>query len=277
MVSGGKGANQAVCAARLGAEVTFVGCVGSDVFGEKALENLRQEGLHTESVRKDESLPSGIALIVVDDKGENAIVVAPGANSGVCPSDIDHAREAIADADAVLLQFEIPLETVSHAIETAKSLGVRTILNPAPMRPVPDDLLSKVDVLILNQHEAAQLLGRGEGGDDLDAKSAAHELAALEVPVVVITLGSQGAYVFADGRGADIEPIKVNAVDTTAAGDAFTGAFACALAEDKDPFEAAKYAGLVAAISVTRPGAQTSLPDRGEVKRLGSTLSISSD
>ena len=266
MVPGGKGANQAVCAAKLGADVKLVARVGDDVFGEKSLENFRSVGIDTQFVTRDKAHPSGVALIGVDAKGENAIIVAPGANAALTPADVDRAKDAIADADVVVLQLEIPAETVNHTIELANELGVRIVLNPAPLRHIPTQVLGKVDVVVPNQHEAAGLLGRVGEGAELDAESAARELRALGVKAVVITLGSEGAYVADDNVSQFIEPMKVKAVDTTAAGDAFTASLACGLSEGFDIVEAARFAARVAAISVTRMGAQPSMPTRNEVE-----------
>ncbi len=268
MVPGGKGANQAVCAARLGADVFLVARVGSDVFGQSSLDNFRLVGVNTDFVVRDPYAPSGVALIVVDKNAENAIVVAPGANGNLAPADVDRAWETISKADAVLLQFEVPLETVYYTVDMCRSMGVKTILNPAPMIAVPREFLAKVDVIVLNQHEAAQLLGR-DSGDDLDARSAAGQLLAIGVGCVVITLGAEGAFVATDGVAEHIEPVRVQAVDTTAAGDAFTTAFACGLVEGKGPVEAARFAAKVGAIVVTRMGAQPSMPSREEVERFG--------
>ncbi len=266
MVPGGKGANQAVCAAKLGADVKFVARVGDDSFGEASLDNLAATGVDTRFVTKDHSTPSGVALIVVDEKGENAIVVAPGANLRLTPEDVDRARDAIAGADAVVLQLEIPQDTVAHTIEVARSLGVRIVLNPAPIRPISRELLGMVDVLIPNQHEAADLIGRPGEGRDIDPSTAATELRAYGAGAVVITLGGKGSYVCAEGISEVIEPMRVTPVDTTAAGDAFTASLACGLAEGQDISSAVRFATKVAAISVTRMGAQSSLPSREEVE-----------
>ena len=266
MVPGGKGANQAVCAAKLGADVKFVARIGDDIFGETSLNNFHCVGIDTKYVIKDTETPSGVALIVVDAGGENAIVVAPGANYKLTPEDVDKARDAIAAADMVVLQFEIPSKTVVHTIELAKSLGVKVVLNPAPIRPMPLEVLSMVDILVPNQHEAAELLGRAGEGDTLDAESSARELLALGVKFVVITLGSKGAYVAGENVSEYIAPKRVTAVDTTAAGDAFTAALSCGLAEGLDIIEAANFATRVAAIVVTRMGAQTSMPTRNEIE-----------
>lgn len=265
MVPGGKGANQAVCAARLGADVKLVARVGDDVFGETSISNFTDAGVDTTFVTRDPHHANGVALIAVDDRGENAIVVAPGANSALLPGDVDRARDAIAAADAVVLQLEIPADTVEHTVDLARSLGGRVILNPAPIRPVPREVLGRVNVLTPNQHEAAGLLGRLGEGESIDPEPAARELLALGAATVVITLGSRGAYVAQSDEARLIEPMKVTPVDTTAAGDAFTASLACGLAEGMEVFDAARFASRVAAISVTRVGAQPSMPTRAEV------------
>jgi ribokinase len=266
MVPGGKGANQAVCAARLGAEVKLVARVGDDVFGETSLANFCSVGVDTEFVIRDPDHPSGVALIALDAKGENAIVVAPGANLALTPADVDRAADAIRAADVVVLQLEIPAETVEHTIDLARSMGTRVVLNPAPIRPMPREALGKVDVLVPNQHEAAELVGASSGAE-LDAESAARMLRELGALSVVITLGSRGAYVAGDTGEAFVEAFKVRAVDTTAAGDAFTASLACGIAEGMPIMEAARFAARVAAISATRMGAQSSMPSREEVDR----------
>ncbi|MCX8052540.1 MAG: ribokinase [Armatimonadetes bacterium] len=268
MVPGGKGANQAVCAAKLGADVKFVARVGDDVFGETSLANFHRVGVNTEFVIKDTDHPSGVALIVVDIAGENAIVVAPGANHALTPADVDRAAEAIRVADVVLLQLEIPSETVTHTIDLARALGVRVVLNPAPIRPISRETLAKVDVLVPNQHEAAYLVG-APSGLELEAELAARKLIELGARAVVITLGSNGAYVADESGGHFVEAYKVTAVDTTAAGDAFTASLACGIAEGMSLIDAARFATKVAALSVTRLGAQSSMPSRDEVDRLG--------
>ncbi len=266
MVPGGKGANQAVCAAKLGADVKFVARVGNDIFGETSLANFRSVGVDTQFIIKDPDAPSGVALIAVDKNGENAIVVAPGANSRLLPSDVDNARDAIANADVVVLQLEIPSETVEHTIKLSKSLGTAVVLNPAPLKPIAPKVIAGVDVIVPNQHEAAGLLGKQGEGENISAPDAARELMASGVGAVVITLGSKGAYVLSADAESHIEPYKVNAVDTTAAGDAFTASLACAIGEGANLIEAARFAAKVAAISVTRMGAQPSMPAREEVE-----------
>ena len=265
MVPGGKGANQAVCAAKLGAQVALVARIGNDLFGESSLANFRQAGVNTQYVTRDSNAPSGIALITVDEKAENAIVVAPGANYELSPEDVDNAAQEIKQARMLILQLEIPPQTVAHAIEVAHNAGVRVTLNPAPIRPLARDILKMVDVLTPNQHEAAELTGRAGEGSELDAPSAAKELMAMGPGSVVITLGNRGAYVTDGYINEFIEPIIVKPVDTTAAGDAFTAALSCALAEGMNLSDAARFTNRVAAIVVTRLGAQISMPARSEV------------
>lgn len=264
MVPGGKGANQAVCAAKLGADVTLVARVGDDAFGRMSLENFEKSGVRTDYVIVDSEHPSGIALIAVDSKGENAIVVAPGANHALAPEDVEKAESVITESDVLVVQLEIPEETVRRAIELAKSLGTQVILNPAPVRPLSKELLEQVDVLVPNQHEAAHLVGE-ESPEHLDPQQAARLLHDLGVRNVIITLGASGVFVLADSEETFVEAFKVQAVDTTAAGDAFTGALACAIAEGSRIADAARFAAKVAAISVTRMGAQSSMPSREEV------------
>ncbi len=264
MVPGGKGANQAVCAAKLGADVTLVARVGDDAFGRMSLENFEKSGVRTDYVIIDSEHPSGIALIAVDSKGENSIVVAPGANHALAPEDVENAGSVIAESDVLVVQLEIPSETVRRAIELAKLLGTQVILNPAPIRPLSKELLEQVDVLVPNQHEAAHLVGE-ESSERLDPQQAARLLRDLGVRNVIITLGAAGAFVLAGSEEMFIEAFRVQPVDTTAAGDAFTGALACAIAEGSRIVDAARFAAKVAAISVTRMGAQSSMPSREEV------------
>jgi len=267
---GGKGANQAVAAARLGADVWFVGCVGKDSYGDMLLDELSSDGINVDYVRRDESVATGIAMIAVDSHGQNAIVVAPGANHRVSTADVQSAHNAISAADVVIVQLEIPLETVAAAIDAARACGVKVVLNPAPMpegRPLPDSMLAKVDVLVPNEHEAAQMLGF-EPTRALDWTDAAIRMLAKSSGTVVITLGEAGC-VLADRDGVRaIHAIPVRAIDSTAAGDCFTGAFAVAIAEGSSADDAALFASAAAAISVTRIGAQPSLPDRAEVTQL---------
>jgi ribokinase len=265
--AGGKGANQAVAASRLGAEVWFVGCVGQDAFGEVLATEMEDAGVNTELLRRDPAEPTGVALIGVDRRGENAIIVAPGANHRVGRTDIEAARPAIAAADAVVVQLEIPLETVATAVQIARAAGVRVILNPAPVREegaVPPSLLSRVDVLTPNEHEAASLLGRATTAG-IDWAEASAALREMGVGTVIVTLGEAGCMLADDAGVRAIPAPRVAAIDTTAAGDCFTGALAVALAEGQPTDAAARVASRAAALSVTRLGAQPSLPTRAEV------------
>jgi ribokinase len=266
MVAGGKGANQAVAAARLGAAVTFIARVGGDIFGDAALRNFEIEGLDTGFVYRDEEAASGVALIVVDDTGENAIAVAPGANSRLTPDDVVRAEGRIAEADAVVLQLEVPLETVRTAIDLARRHGRRVLLNPAPARSVPEALLQQVDVLTPNETEAEMLLGGRDAGLG-GVATTAQALRARGVGTVIITMGREGVFVVGPEAEYHVPGRRVNAVDTTGAGDAFSGALAYAWGSGGELRPAIDFAIAASAISVTRRGAQTSLPTREEVER----------
>lgn len=266
IASGGKGANQAVAAARLGAEVTLVARIGSDMFGDRALAEITASGVQTDYVIRDPDAPSGTALIVVDDSGQNSIVVAPGANARLRPEDVDAARPAFEEADVVVVQFETLLETVIHVLRLAKQMNKRAILNPAPARTLPEGFLRGVDVITPNEIEAAMLLGRPPD-ESSDPVEMAQALLGRGVGAAVVTLGRQGAVAVTPDRARQIAPFRVKAVDTTAAGDCFTGALACALGEGMGLEAAARFASAAAALSVTRPGAQSSMPHRGEVER----------
>jgi ribokinase len=264
-VAGGKGANQAVAAARLGAEVTFIGAVGDDAMGAEAVAGLAAEGIDVTHVVTLPGQASGVALILVDNRGQNSIMVAPGANMALMPKHIDRAGAAIAAADVVVLQCETPLATVQHAAALARMHGVRVILNPAPAQSVPAALLQSVDLLTPNENEADALLGK-PGAAESDPGRAAAMLAALAGCRVIITLGVLGAVACQGSDIARIAPRRVDAVDATAAGDCFTGALAVGLAEGLSLLDAAAQATLAASISVTRLGAQCSLPTRAEVE-----------
>jgi ribokinase len=250
---GGKGQNQAVAAARSGAATTFIAAIGSDGFGQSMLEGLVGDDIDTSHVRVEPG-SSGTALIAVDDSGENTIIVEAGANARLTSL---HAtdRAAIADAAVLLVQLEIPLPAVSEAVDAAHSAFTTVLLNAAPIRDLPDDLLAGVDVLIVNEHEEAKLRADRPG----------IELTSL-VPVVVVTLGADGA-VLRRREKADVTLAspRVVAVDTTGAGDTFCGAFAAALAAGESPEDAMRYAVVAASISVERPGAVPSIPRRTEV------------
>jgi ribokinase len=263
MVPGGKGANQAVAAARAGAECAFVGAVGQDAFAESLRSNLIAAGVDVQRLR-DIPGASGVALIAVDASAENIIVVAPGANAGLSTLD-DGDRATIAAAEVMLCQLEIPLPFVTEAVRAARAAGTTVMLNAAPARVLPADLLGLVDLLVVNQGEAATLAGRLDG---TDTDLLLDELLVL-VPRVVLTLGEQGArYGDLDGRRVAVAAVRVNAVDTTAAGDAFTGALAVALAERRPLEQALRWACAAGAACACRPGASTSLPTREEIDAL---------
>jgi len=266
MVPGGKGANQAVAAARAGGRVTFVARVGDDVFGERAVANFQAEGIDTRFVFRTPGAPSGIALINVGERGENSISVASGANALLSAGDIEKAEEAFAEADIVLLQLETPMETVWAAAKKARARGVPVILNPAPARPLDDDLLRLIAVLTPNEHEAEFLTGIPVQ-DESGARKAAARLRERGVVNVVITLGERGAYASSQEFGGLVPAFKVDPVDTTAAGDVFNGALAVALAEKEPLKDALRFASAAAALSVTKPGAQSSAPNRAEILR----------
>jgi ribokinase len=266
---GGKGANQAVAAARLGQRVAMVGRVGADGSGRTLLAALEADGVDVARVRIDDDAPTGIALIAVDDRGENAIVVSPGANARVTAADVDDSADVLRSSPATLLQLEIPADAVRRA---AKLAGGTVVLNPAPAppAPLPADLLAKVDVLVPNRVELAGLAASGtmlpETLEQVEAMAR-----ALGVPSVVVTLGTEGALVVEGGTSAHVPTPQVDVVDTTAAGDAFCGALADALVRGESLSEAARWAVRVAAITCTRPGAQASLPTREEVEALAPT------
>jgi ribokinase len=265
MVPGGKGANQAVAAARLGGKVFFIARLGSDIFGTQSMENFKQVGIHTKYIEQMEGVPSGIALIAIDEKGKNSIIVVPGANGKLSPADVDKAKSDIARAGVVVAQLEVPLETVEHTAALARDCGVPFILDPAPARPLSPVLLSRVSILKPNEIEAEMLTGIKVRDID-SAKKAAGALLAQGIKQVIITLGDRGFLLAADGSMDYIKPHKVRAVDSTAAGDAFTGALALGIADGKDIRQAALFANAVAAVSVTRLGAQSSMPTREEVE-----------
>jgi ribokinase len=244
--------------------VTFVARVGADAFGAEALSRFEREGIRTDYVVRDDGAAHGIALILVDGAGENAIAVAPGANSRLTANDVEQAEAAFAECDAVLLQLEIPLAAVERAITLAKQHGKRVLLNPAPYLPVPDALLAQVDLLTPNETEAQMLLGTSAGGLG-GVAATAEELLRRGVGGVVVTLGKEGVFVVLPGKQYHVPGRHVKAIDTTAAGDAFSGALAVRIAEGAEFREAVRFAICASALSVTRLGAQDSLATRAEV------------
>lgn len=266
MSQGGKGANQAVAIARLGGEVTFVAKVGDDMFGRESLKLYAAEGIDTGYIFIDANQPSGVALINVNAEGENRIVVASGANYSITCDDIDLAAEAIASADIVLMQLESPMECVEHAAKIARDGGAKVILNPAPAADIPDSLYGYLYAIVPNQSEASALSGV-DIVDRRSAQRAAEVLASRGVEVVIITLGAEGALVCSKGETTFVEALKVRAIDTTAAGDTFCGGLCVALSEGESICDAVRFANRCSAISVTRHGAQPSIPYRCELER----------
>jgi ribokinase len=264
MFPGGKGANQAVAAARLGGEVTFVAKVGNDVFGKQAMEGFKAENINTKFVFTDETAASGVALITVNAEGENEIVVASGANGQLNKTDITTAKKAITDADVVVLQLEVPIETVAFAVKQSLKANKRVILNPAPAQALADELLNGLFLITPNETEA-EILTSIEVTNVVTAKLAADELLKKGVQNVIITMGSKGAFFMNETETFLMEAERVNAVDSTAAGDVFNGALAVAISENKPWKEAIVFANKAAAISVTRMGAQASAPTSDEL------------
>ena len=259
MTPGGKGANQAVAAAKLGADVCFIARLGDDIFAQHSLNNFKKEAVNTKYIIQTKEAPSGVALITVDDSGNNVIVVAPGANQKLTPDDVKRAVSDIASSGALVAQLEIPLETVEFAARLANKSGVLFILDPAPAQKLNPDLLEMVDVLTPNETEA-QILADIEITDEESACTAAKKLLEFGVRSVILTMGAKG-FLLADNDGIEsVSAIKIDAVDTTAAGDAFTGALAVGLAQGKTLYDAAIFANYVAALSVTKMGAQSSMP-----------------
>ncbi len=264
--AGGKGANQAVGAARAGGRVAFVARVGRDTLGDAAVAGFRKDGIDARGVVRDAARPSGVAFIFVAPDGENSIAVAPGANGALSPADVRKARSLFRGAAVLLLQLETPLESTLAAAELAGQAGARVILNPAPARPLPDRLLQLVDILTPNAGEAGHLAGLEVDGPAAAAR-AADRLRARGVGTVIVTLGAQGAFVASAGFRGRVPGFKVKPVDTTGAGDFFNGALAAALAEGRPLTDAVRFAHAAAALSVTRPGAQPSAPTRAEIDR----------
>jgi ribokinase len=259
MAAGGKGANQAVAAARLGAHVTFVARLGTDVFGEQAITGYRHEGIDTTFVVRDAEAASGVALIIVDANGENSIAVASGANARLSVADVERAAGPIAQADILLVQLEVPMKAVRRAIELAHAASVPVILNPAPAQEMDSDLLKMVSYITPNEHEIRVVVGQH------DQEAGISAMLKAGTQTVLVTLGGRGVLWATKDSRTRIPAFHVQAIDTTAAGDAFNGGLACALGRGIAIEDAIRYANAVAALAVTRMGAQPSLPTSAEV------------
>jgi ribokinase len=264
MNAGGKGANQAVAAARLGGKVSFVACLGNDVFGKESIQQLQKETISTEFIHISNDHPSGVALINVDEKGENCIVVAPGANSQLNREHVTNAFQSIKEPAIVLVQLEISMDTVDCAIREGFKKKSLIILNPAPATFIADDLYPMLYLITPNETEAELLTGT-HVEDGITARQAAAALHLKGVPQVIITMGAKGAFISTSKIQKMIQVPVVTAIDTTAAGDCFNGALAVALAEGKEIEEATIWACHAASVSVTRMGAQASMPTFSEV------------
>jgi ribokinase len=264
MNPGGKGANQAVAAARMGGDVTLISKTGNDLFGKQSLELYKSEGMKTDFIFSDSKNPSGVALISVDANGENCIVVASGANATLSAKDIEKANAEIQSASLVLMQLEIPIDTVIYAAKMAFKNNIRVILNPAPARTLPLELLECVYIITPNKTEA-EILSGIKVSDWESARNAANIISEKGVKNVVITLGSKGALIKENDQYHQVEACKVDAVDTTAAGDTFCGALCVGLSENMSIVDAVKLATRASALTVTRMGAQSSIPYRKEV------------
>ncbi|HHP7837328.1 TPA: ribokinase [Serratia marcescens] len=261
---GGKGANQAVAAGRSGAEIAFIACVGADDIGERIRRQLASDRIDTQPIEAIADSTTGVALIFVNAEGENVIGIDAGANAAVTPDYLARYRQKVIDADALLMQLESPLETVIAAARLAKQHQTQVILNPAPARELPDELLGMIDMITPNETEAQRLTGIAVD-NDADAARAAQALHDKGIATVIITLGSRGVWLSENGNGKLVPGFKVQAVDTIAAGDTFNGALVTALLEGNSMADAVRFAHAAAAIAVTRPGAQPSVPWREEI------------
>lgn len=265
VVPGGKGANQAVAAARLGAPVSFIARIGDDAIGRQMQAGFAADGIDVSAVERDDRLPTGIAIIYVSDEGENSIGISAEANGALDPAMVKRHESMIADAHTLLLQLEVPLESVFEAARLARTHGTRVVLNPAPARPLSAELLALVDLITPNQTEAELLTGVPVT-DEASAREAAARFHQLGIQEVMITLGAQGVYCSNPSQQALIPGFRVTAVDTTAAGDTFNGALLAAQLAGHDFHGAVRFAHGAAALSVTRLGAQSSIPSEAEVE-----------
>ncbi len=265
MNQGGKGANQAVAAKRLGGTVSFFGKIGNDIFGQQAIKQMKDEGIEVNKMVADTQNSSGVALITINADGENSIVVAPGSNGSLSSSDINESFSQIEEAEIVLLQLEIPLETVVYVAEFANKIGKKVVLNPAPATGLPDSLLKSLFMITPNETEAEMLTGVCIK-DEESASQAATKLKEKGVEVVIITMGALGAFVLSNDYTGMVNSPRVKAIDTTAAGDTFNGALMVALSEGVKLKKAVEFACKAASIAVTRIGAQSSIPYKNEIQ-----------
>lgn len=261
---GGKGANQAYSAAKLGGNVTMIGCIGNDLFGEQLLQNLNEVGVHTKYIKKVPNKSSGVAMITVDSNGENSIIVSPAANNDVTPEFIEAHEEVIQNSRAILLQLEIPIETVVKSIKIAKKYNVPVLLDPAPAQYLPEEVLADIDYIFPNETEIEQLTNVKVFDID-SAMKASKILINKGVNTVISKLGKDGVVICQKDKTKYIEGIKVNTVDTTGAGDAFAGAFVKKLVEGKDLISCVEYANIVGALCVTKKGTQVAVPSEENV------------
>ena len=266
VIHGGKGANQAVAAARMGAEIAFIACVGDDSFGHEMREAFAKEGINNDGVMIEKDTPTGIAMIQVAATGENSIAISAEANGCLSPERIKPHHNLIKQADTLLMQLEIPIATIEAAAKVAKVAGTRVVLNPAPAQPLTDESLQHIDMITPNQTETELLTGV-KVVDMASAQQAADVLHDKGIKQVMITMGSQGVWLSENGKGKQVPGYRVDAKDTTAAGDTFNGALLTSLQEGRPIDEAIRFAHAAAAISVTRMGAQSSIPHRREVER----------
>lgn len=265
IVAGGKGANQAVAAARLGGNATFIARVGDDAFGTQSLEDFKADGIDTTYVRVTPGVASGVALIAVSEtSGENSIVVAPGANALLSPEDIEAASAAFDTAQIIVLSLEVPLETIERAVAMGKRRNIPLLLNPAPARALPAALLADISILTPNETEARQITGLGATDEELNMETVAAALLDAGIDAAVITLGAAGSLIVTPDGLERAPAFAVKAVDTVGAGDCFTGAMAVELASGRSLRDAVRFAGAAAALKVTRSGAQPGIPTRAE-------------
>lgn len=263
--AGGKGANQAVAAARAGGNVTFVASVGNDLFGNQAVRNFQTDKINVEHIKRNEGIPSGVALIFVDEKGENSIAVASGANALLSPDDIHKAKSAFENAGVLVVQLETPLASVHEALLLAHKNNILTILNPAPAQPLSDELLKYVTIITPNETEAELLTGIPVDSEP-SAKMAADILLSKGVKTVLITMGAKGSFIATENYSKIVPGFEVKAVDTTAAGDVYNGALAVGISKGSKLYDAVVFANAAAALSVTKLGAQPSSPYENEIE-----------